>query len=80
MAVDLPISVFDLDRCGPCWALFYRPYGPATAPLCAFVGSPSLRSVPVITVAWERVGLYVGGVVFDRITIEPDTMAGQHYS
>jgi hypothetical protein len=37
MAVDLPVSVFDLDRCGPYWALLYRPYGPATAPLCAFV-------------------------------------------
>jgi hypothetical protein len=38
IAVDLRISVFDLDRCGPYWAPLYRPYGPATAPLCAFVG------------------------------------------
>jgi hypothetical protein len=37
MAVDLPVCVFDLDRCGPYWTPFYRPYGPATAPLCAFV-------------------------------------------
>src|ERR1019366_6776293 len=37
MAVDLRIPVFDLDRCGPYWAPLYRPYGPATAPPCAFV-------------------------------------------
>ena len=37
MAVDLRISVFDLDRCGPYRAPFYRPYGPAKDPLCAFV-------------------------------------------
>ena len=36
IGADLRISVFDLDRCGPCWALFYRPYGPATAPLDGF--------------------------------------------
>ena len=38
MGADLRISVFDLDRCGPCWTPFYRPYGPATAPLCWFCG------------------------------------------
>ena len=29
MAVDLPVYVFDLDRCPPCLAPVYRPYGPA---------------------------------------------------
>src|ERR1019366_2898153 len=36
MGVDLPVSVFDLDRCGPWQTPLYRPYGHATAPLCAF--------------------------------------------
>ena len=39
MVADLRISVFDLDRCGPYWTPFYRPYGPAKDPLCAFVAS-----------------------------------------
>ena len=43
MGVDLRISVFDLDRCGPYWTPLYRPYGPATAPLCVFVARWSLR-------------------------------------
>src|SRR5665213_4634571 len=50
MAVDLPVCVVDLDRCGPCWALFYRPYGPATAPLRAFVGLPGCDRIRVIAV------------------------------
>jgi hypothetical protein len=37
MAVDLPVCVFDLDRCGPYWTALYRPYGPAAAPLEGFV-------------------------------------------
>ena len=37
IGADLRISVFDLDRCGPYWAPFYRPYGPAKDALCAFV-------------------------------------------
>ena len=78
MAVDLPVCVVDLDRCGPCWALFYRPYGPATAPLRAFVGLPGCDRIRVIAVGRRGpVGLYAGGVVFDRITIEADKMASQ---
>ena len=58
MVADLRISVFDLDCCGPYWTPFYRPYGPATAPLCAFAGLRGLRSDSAITAAWEPVGLY----------------------
>ena len=36
-----------------------------------------LRSDPVIAVASWTVGLYAGSVIFDRVTIEPDKMAGQ---
>ena len=36
MAVDLRISVFDLDRCDPYSTPFYRQYGPATAPPAGF--------------------------------------------
>src|SRR5450755_494940 len=77
MVADLRISVFDLDRCGPYWTPFYRPYGPATAPLHTFAGLRGLRSDSAITAAWEPVGLYGQGVILDRITIEPDKMAGQ---
>ena len=35
-AVDLRISVVDLDRCGPYWTSFCRPYGPAKDPLDGF--------------------------------------------
>jgi hypothetical protein len=38
IAVDLRISVVDLDRCGPCLAPFYRPYGPAKDPPAGFRG------------------------------------------
>src|SRR5450755_3301298 len=38
----LRISVHDLDRCSPYCAPFYRPYGPATAPLDTF-GSTSFE-------------------------------------
>jgi uncharacterized protein (DUF433 family) len=36
-----------------------------------------LCSDPLIAVGWESVGLYVKGVILDRITIEPDQMASQ---
>ena len=39
MAVDLPVCVFDLDRCGPYWTALYRPYGPAKDPLVGFPSS-----------------------------------------
>jgi hypothetical protein len=42
MAADLPVCVFDLDRCDPCWTALYRPYGPAKDPLDGFPGT-SLR-------------------------------------
>src|SRR5450755_2399012 len=56
MAVDLPVSVFDLDRCGPCLAPFYRPYGPAKDPLCAFVGPRRCVGLAVSVDLCEGVG------------------------
>ena len=55
IAVDLRISHFCLDRCGPYWTPFYRPCGPATAPLCAF---PSPRPCVVRRVALRMNGCY----------------------
>src|SRR5665213_4366269 len=51
MAVDLPVCVFDLDRCGPYQAPLYRPYGPARHVSVhliekGFVAAPSTRWEP----------------------------------
>jgi len=45
MAVDLRISVFDLDRCGPCWAPICRPTAPLRTRSTGF--RPLLRGVRV---------------------------------
>jgi uncharacterized protein (DUF433 family) len=60
-------------------APLYRPYGPAKDPLDGFVGPPlvAIGSGDHGGLGTGPVGLDAGGVVFDRITIEPDKMPGQ---